>query len=536
MLWILIKKQLTELFQSYFVDAKTGKEKSKAKKLMTCVGAVLLFGLVGLSFFMFMKETCSDLVSSGHTWLFLALSALISMALGVFASVFNTYASMYLPKDNEALLSLPISPMTLVLSRSAGVYAVGLLFFAWLWIPSVLAYLVLTSVTVMKIVSSVVLTFILPLVVYVLSCILGLAVAYISTKAKGKSYISVIMSLSFLALYYVVYFKLVNELQNIGFMMDSISEKVIDKLYLIYIVGRAGEGDLLSLGIISLINIAVTALCILILSRTVFSLILKAKDVPSSKGKAARNDTRPKSIPRALFDRELRHFTSLATWMLNGGLGVVIAFVLAVAALIKGSFVSQMLLVISQEIPILGENLPVLVFMAVSMIICVNTILSISISIERNQMWIIKSLPLDMKDVLKAKLRMGFVLNAVPALMLSAVLCILGSFHPVVTVLVCINVCAFIYILQLSDLTLDILHPNFTWTNIAYLSKQSLNAVISLFGSIILCLLGGGCAFLLNQIMPIWTALLVILSVYLIICIVFRTYVLSKGARLMESF
>ena len=40
--------------------------------------------------------------------IYVAVMSLIALMLGVFGSVFNTSAALYLPKDNDLLLSMPI--------------------------------------------------------------------------------------------------------------------------------------------------------------------------------------------------------------------------------------------------------------------------------------------------------------------------------------------------------------------------------------------------------------------------------------------
>ena len=101
MLKILIKKQLLEIWQGYFIDRKTGKSRSK-KGIITfffLFGALFL-GL-GFAFYSIAGGLGGVVLGNGFNWLYFAMMGLLAMALGVFGSVFNTYAGVYLPKDNE---------------------------------------------------------------------------------------------------------------------------------------------------------------------------------------------------------------------------------------------------------------------------------------------------------------------------------------------------------------------------------------------------------------------------------------------------
>ena len=55
--------------------------------------------------------------------------------LGAFGSVFNTYSGLYLAKDNDLLLSLPIPVRALMASRLLGVYLMGLMYSAVVILP-----------------------------------------------------------------------------------------------------------------------------------------------------------------------------------------------------------------------------------------------------------------------------------------------------------------------------------------------------------------------------------------------------------------
>ena len=53
---------------------------------------------------------------------------LLAVLLGAFGSVFNTYSSLYLSKDNDLLLSMPIPVRSIMASRLLGVYLMGLMY------------------------------------------------------------------------------------------------------------------------------------------------------------------------------------------------------------------------------------------------------------------------------------------------------------------------------------------------------------------------------------------------------------------------
>lgn len=98
---------------------------------------------------------------------------LLAVFLGVFGSVFNTYASLYLAKDNDLLLSMPIPVYVLLASRLLGVYLMGLLYSGIVILPAVIVYWAVAGVTLANVLGGVLLTALISVFVMTLSCALG---------------------------------------------------------------------------------------------------------------------------------------------------------------------------------------------------------------------------------------------------------------------------------------------------------------------------------------------------------------------------
>ena len=148
MLKLLLKKQLLEIFQVYFYDAKKNKARSKASTAMYFALFILLvFGLLGGIFTFLAAKLCTPLIEAGMDWMYFALMGLIAVLLGAFGSVFNTYAGLYLPKDNDLLLSMPIPVSALVVEHLFGIYLMGLLYSAVVIVPAIIVYWTIAGVS-----------------------------------------------------------------------------------------------------------------------------------------------------------------------------------------------------------------------------------------------------------------------------------------------------------------------------------------------------------------------------------------------------
>ena len=148
MLKLLVKKQMTEIFRNYFYDPKKNRSRSKAGTaayLVLFVG--IMAGLLGGVFTYVSWSICGALAAANLDWLYFAIMGLISVLLGVFGSVFNTYSCLYLSKDNDLLLSMPIPVNVIMASRLLTVYLMGLMYSLVVILPAVIVYWVTSSVS-----------------------------------------------------------------------------------------------------------------------------------------------------------------------------------------------------------------------------------------------------------------------------------------------------------------------------------------------------------------------------------------------------
>lgn len=533
MLKTLIKKQLLEIWQGYFLDRKTGKARTKKGIILYSLLLAVLFLGLGFAFYSMAGGLGAAILGNGFNWLYFALMGLLSMALGVFGSVFNTFASVYLPKDNEQLLSLPIPEKTLLFARLTGVYLTSLMYSAWVWIPVMIAYWVIVPVNVLNITLPILMTFVIALFVTMLSCILGWIVALIASKAKGKSFVTLFLSIAVFVLYYVVYFKIVGSISEILSHVAEIGNTVKSWLHYSYLLGKASDGDILSMLLVTGITLALAGLCFLVLSKTFTKL--SAVSVSSGKKAKVTADYTKKPVKAALLHREYKHFTSVSTWMLNGGFGLLLLPIGAVVLLIKSGTIRAVLPEIAAEIPELYALLPVLFPAAVCLILSVNAITPVSISMEGKTLWQLQSLPLDPWEILRAKENMSVQLNAYSAVFFVLVCGTVLRFHWWETALICVAVWLYIRVFSDFGLLLNLANPNFNWTNVASVTKQSMPVVISMFGGWAFCLalgLGGG---FLAKIAPAWAVLVSYILLFLMLWLVLHRWLKRKGTEIFAS-
>ena len=356
MLKTLLHKQMTEIFRSYFYDAKKNKKRSKASTTMFfAIYVILMVGVLGGIFTYLSISMCEPMVIAGAGWLYFTIMSLIAIALGAFGSVFNTYSGLYLSKDNDLLLSMPIPVRYIMISRLLGVYLIGLMYSEVVMLPAIIVYWVIAAPGAAAVVCSLVLTLLVSVIVMLLSCLLGWVVAKVSLKLKNKSFITVLVSLLFFGVYYFISFKAQDIIQNLIVNVSTYGAKIKASAYPLYFLGRMGEGYITAAVVVTVIVAVLTALLWFLLSRSFIGIATStAKDTKTVYKEKAE---KVKSVSSALFGKEMRRFTASPSYMLNCGLGIVFLFIGGVALLIKGNYLGEVLKAAFVEQP---DTVPVL--------------------------------------------------------------------------------------------------------------------------------------------------------------------------------
>ena len=529
MLKALFKKQMMEVNAWLIQNKKKGSLRSRSEIVTFLLLYIAIFAMLGSVFYFMGTMLCSPLCSVGLGWLYFAMMGLIAILLGVFGSVFNTYATLYMAKDNALLLSMPIPPSYFLSVRLFGVWMLGLIYEAIVFFPALLVYWIEVDSGFAAVAAGIVLMLLLSVFVLTLTCILGWVVAKISTRLRHKSIVTVVASLGFLALYYYVYFRAYEMLQTMLANAQVIGEEIKGAAYPIYIMGKAGCGDMVSLLLTALTVMVLLALTWLVLSKSFLKI------ATANRGEAKKRYRETKSAKRsvggALIMKEFGRFCGSATYMLNCGLGTLMMVVAAVAVIIKGSWLREML----SQMGVPASYISMLACAAVCMLSTMNDITAPSVSLEGKNLWLVQSLPVSAWQVLKAKLYLHLLLTEIPVLLLSLCVSVSLGLGAGSTALLLTLPALFVLLCGCFGLTVNLKSPNLSWTDETVPVKQSMGVMLSLFGGWGFVIALGGLYFLLKKV---FTPELYLLSAALLIAAASGGLLLwlkNRGARIFET-
>ncbi len=531
MLKTLLKKQLLELNQGFFYNSRKGVNRTKKQAIIYILFyAFILFGFLGATFGMVAHSISYPLTSSGYGWLYFIVMYTVALVLGVFGSVFSTYTSLYISKDNDLLLSMPIPLTNILISRLAGVYFMGLVYSMVVILPSMLMYYLAAELNVWKVIGPIVLGLDITLFVFILSVLLGWVVAKVSLKMKNKSMATTALALVFFALYYVLYFKLINNVEAFLAVIANHQIEVKGAMKVIYFIGSAGDGNPIAMLIVTAVMLVVLFAVYLIIDKTFIKIVTTKTGV--SKVKYREKKAIKRSVGKALLFKETKHFTSSTGYMLNCGLGSVFMLAGAISLIVKGSTIRQALEGVFGEV----SSLVVVMAMGIMvMIMTMNDITAPSISLEGNTLWITKSLPVTSLQVIRSKMWNHVMITLPPALLLALAAAIalkFSLFEAVIlllfTALTCFNQANY-------GLMINLKKPNFNWTNEMVVLKQGWGIFITMFSGWIIGALVIVSAFFLVPtiggvaVIGIWLALSVLTTILL------DLWIRKRGVKLFDE-
>ena len=544
MIKALLKKQFLELF-SVFFRSKDGKRVSGGKATLYIVlYALLIITVVGYSSMFALGLGFTYFQSPDTAWAYFGMGAIAAVTLAIIGSVFMTYNSLYLAKDNEFLLSLPIQPAKLLFAKLFGVWFSG---FAWeslVLLPFfVISYIMAPNlVTPLGVIFQLLLWIGLSFVILFMTAILGWLIAKAATH-MGR-YKTLIIVLLFLA-GFGGYMALISQLQNGIMTLFENPEAIANGLggfIPAYAFGKGCLGSPLEGIIFFLISAALFGLVYWVLAITFNKILLT-----NNKGKAitsTKRQDKQKSVNGTLIKREFKHYLSNAMYILNSSLGYIFLPVLGILAIVNRDAIQVVVANLANEMAngvpedalvfkaMIDVLMPLVIFFAVTFLASTSVITAPSVSLEGKKIAVLQSFPIHMKQVLWSKIEFHCLIAlpfVIPSVILTGIGLSLGALDIIViTVLSAIIV----FFFGVFGLACNLKYPMLNWTNENVALKQS--------AAVLLCILVGFLAsigfvllyvFVLVALLPPFAYLLILAGLFGLASWLILRWINTKGAE-----
>lgn len=386
----------------------------KRKRAASGLGALALLAFLAL----YLSGTYSFLLVSqlaplGLEKLVILLMPVMAVMMGTLFTVFAAQGVVFGGKDNDLMLSLPVSAFSLMLCRTLALYVENLVFTVFAMLPAGAAYLLNGGAGgVGFAVSLLVCTVLLALLPTTLSLVIGFAVAWVSGKFARKNGLAIALYLAFFAGVMVLSFRLSFAVNDVAAYAMGL-QAAFSGWGLPFLLTMEGccEGNWPAL-------LALAGLCAgpFLLAVWLFGGRYK-KIVTALASHSAKSDYKLGRVAAggrlpALLKKEAGRFFGSPIYFLNCGIGILMALGLSVAALIFRGKLEELLGLLAAE----GLELPVLPALtaAAALLLAMVPTTAVSVSLEGKQLWILKEAPVSAGEVLGVKAGFQLLLTLVP--------------------------------------------------------------------------------------------------------------------------
>ena len=530
MLKTLLRVRMAALLAAFSGQNRKRRSQTKGKAVGYALLMLYCFCAFTFLFYTSFSQLAAAFFPAGLGWLYFAMFAIMAFALMFIGSVFTAKSQLFEAKDNELLLSMPVKPGLILLSRMAALLVMNLVLELIVALPVLAAWLQYGSVSGAGILSFLVIVLALPLFSLAVSCLFAWFISLITSHMRNTTAVTMVISVVFMLAYFLFCFRMNSYVTQLAANGAVIAGALGSAAPLVWLGRAAADGSLADLGLTFLWTVLPFVLAYVLLNRSFIRIVTTNRG--QIRVRYEKKTMRASSQDAALYRRELARLTSSSGYMLNAGLGLVFELALAVLAVVK----RQELLTVFQVMPALKQALAPILLLAGMLVSGMVFFTASSVSLEGKSYWIVRSMPVPTKKVLRAKLNLSNSLSAGPALLMMLV-CALVLGLPAVEVILLLA-CQLLFVLLSADIGLmeDLRHCNLDWINETQAAKQGAGVVLTMlivWGFVLA--IGAAYFLLLANVMDTPVFLALVLALLAILYALSGRWLMTRGAKRFES-
>lgn len=524
------KPLLRVMFREYYSPRRflgIGNSKSKAKAIGISIAVVYAIFAMFFSFYLMFNEVAVLLAQMNMLRLLIGFVFTYSSGFAVLYVLLRADSYLFHFKDYEQVAPLPIKPIELVAVKvilmMTGLYIMTFLITA----PIMAVYYVHAGFDVLKLAYYLVGMLFVPLLPTILFSLVSLMLHRVSKAFRNNKLASIILLMGFTVALIILSTAL--SLSGNGFLIGqtNVIEWINTNIPISeWFIQAVAEEDLLKLLFVILIGGIPFALFVLALPKPVVRLNQTATNTVRQKDEKPVYEAR--GVFKSLVRKEWRKFFAVPMYAMNSGIGIVMLLLAAGATVVFKQDVIGFF-----DLPEFSGDIAELIVVGfVAFCIAMVYTPAVSLSLEGKAFWIVKSLPLEPKKVMAAKIAFNLLLQ-VPAGLVGALLMSIALELPVLSIFaILLFVAVFAAMVSTAFAYVNLLMPKFDWINEIEVVKQSLAAVVAIFGSFGLIALSIVGILQLAKVIPVFAAILVVTAVCMLVLFGFARLVARNAENL----
>lgn len=379
--------------------------KERGKLIGAAVGNIVLdICIAGLGLYMCYAYCVAGIGSE--------LPALCGMGIVVASfmlTLLKTNGYLFAFKGYDMTVSLPFPISDVVASRFLYMYIKSLPFILSISLSLLAGCIIWTEISVTGIVMWALLSVFLPLIPMVLAAFVGALIAAIGSGFKFKKAIQAILLIAVILLCFGSRFFFQDMFQNnkVNQVMTDIASAVDGTLAWCLPAAwfeQAVQGSFQGVVILLVASAAVFAVFVFVVGSRYRQI--NSRLMASHAGKNYRlRALKTRSAVRSVAFKEWRAFLSSLNYLLNCGMGQILLTIVSIAALIFPA--EQLINLLAPGVPVddsviavIAPSIPFIVYFFLGMVATP----AVSPSLEGKNLWILKSLPIDVKTMYRGKM------------------------------------------------------------------------------------------------------------------------------------
>lgn len=475
----LLKAIMSQDMNMFKYRAKTNS--SRRQKILF---PIILAIIVMIAISVYAQLFAEQLKPINLTYVVLTIFIIFTTLITFIEGIYKTQGILFDSKDSDLLFSLPIKKSTIFFTRIFKLLVFQYLYNLLFMLPAFVVYAYYENPSASFYIVSIIATLLFPIIPTIVASIIGYVIKAVSVKFKAKKVIQALLtSVMFLGIFYLslnlqnIIGNLINNASNVNDILTSIYYPA--KLY-IQLIQNFNIIDLLML---LAINIIPLIIFIYIASIRYFKIISKSKET-GAKNRKVRNlkEISKKGKVSLLVNKELKKYFSSTVYMFNTSLGLIIMLVITIAACIN--FDGLMSTILKGEASLLTVEqikalLPKIFFELVVYTGFMTSITSSSISLEGKSFNILKSMPVETKKILLAKVLASDIIS-IPIILLCDIIFFVAFKIPLIDIIYILLVSIMVPTLTaIIGLLINLKHPKMDAASDTEVVKQSMSSMIS---------------------------------------------------------
>ena len=447
---------------------------SKKKKIGIIVLLIYLIFCFMYTFKINLSTIFETLKSLNLTSYFLSVIVFLSSLFSFCMTFFLAKNILFQNKDNDLLLTLPLKKELIISTRLTYLYLYNLVLTLLCLIPGLYIYITNIGISLNLIVLSVILIIFSPIIPTLLASVFGYIISFLTNKFSKSNLFEYVFNLLFVGIYFFILFG------NNDFLVKLVLNKNIKYiLFPLYLINKSLVNPLYIV-IYIIFNLLILYLFIKLFKNIYFKLIINVnKVITKNNYNINSNKNSYNNKNKSLLKKEIRNYFSSFVYVFNTLIGPFLLILFTIYLIFDNKIITS----IGKDI-----DIRIYIYLIITFVICLTNITCCSISMEKQNFYMLKTLPLSEKEILNSKLKLNILLVLPSVIFFLIVIYLKGYIKFYDAYLLLFYSCFLNLFVSMYGLIVNLKFPMFDALNDQIIVKRSTSVLIGTIVLTIICL------------------------------------------------